>query len=141
MIELEEMMMKLTEKQKAEAIKRMKKLKVISGAIEQFEEDGQVMVCEAGFLYWLDDEQKQIVNDFEKEYGGLVYMVIHNVTEFGELYSMLYVSKHEDEWEYDNEDIEQGYALAYVKNLDDEFCSEFGSIAIQSRYGGIVRVG
>ena len=140
MIELEEMMMKLREKQKAEAIQRMRKLKVVSEAVKQFKEDDVIMVSENGFLYWLDDEQKKIVKDFEEEYDGLVYMVIHNMTEFGELYSMLYVSKHEDEWEYDNEDLEQGYALAYVKNLDDDFCSEFGSIAIKNRFGGIVRV-
>lgn len=131
----------MREKQKAEAIQRMKKLGVIKDAIKQFEEDDIVMVSENGFLYWLDDEQGKMVNEFEEEYGGLVYMVIHNITQFGELYSMLYVSKHQDEWEYDNEDLGQGYALAYVKNIDDDFCSELGSIAIQNRFGGIVRLG
>ena len=133
--------MKMKEKQKAEAIKRMKKLKVISGAIKQFDEDGQIMVCENGFLYWLDDEQKKMVKDFEEEYGGLVYMVIHNMTEFGELYSMLYVSQHEDEWNMDWEDLEDGIAMAFVKNVTDDFCSEIGCISIASRFGGIVRVG
>ena len=131
----------MKEKQKAEAIKRMKALKVISGAIEQFEEDNAIMVCENGFLYWLDDEQKKMVKDFEEEYGGMVYMVIHNVTEFGELYSMLYVSQHESEWKMDWEDLEDSIAMAYVKNVSDDFCSEFGCISIRSRFGGIIRVG
>ena len=141
MIELEEMMMELRERQKAEAIKRMRKLKVISGAIEQFKEDGQIMVCENGFLYWLNDEQKKMVDDFEEEYGGLVYMVIHNMTEFGELYSMLFVSQHESEWEMDWEDLEDSISMAYVKNVTDDFCSEFGCISIANRFGGIIRVG
>lgn len=131
----------MREKQKAEAIARMKKLGIIEDAIKQFEDDNVVMVSENGFLYWLDDEQKEIVKEFEDEYGALVYMVIHNMTLFGELLSMLYVSKHQDEWVYDNEDIEAGYAIAFVKNLDDDFCSEIGSIAIERKYGGLVRVG
>lgn len=131
----------MKEKQKAEAIKRMKKLKVVSEAIKQFDKDDKVMVSENGFLYWLDDEQKKMVNDFEEEYGGLVYMVIHNMTEFGELYSLLYVSQHENEWEMDNEDLDDGIAMSYVKNVPNEWCSEFGCISIRNRFGGIVRVG
>lgn len=133
-------MMELREKQKAEAIKRMKMMRVVSEAVKQFKDDDKVMVSENGFLYWLDDEQEQIVREFEEEYGGLVYMVIHNRTEFGELYSMLYVSKNEDEWEYDIDDLKESCALAYVKNIDDDFCSEFGSIAIRNQFGGIIRV-
>ena len=131
----------MREKQKAEAIKRMRKLNVIKDAIKQFEENDMVMVSENGFLYWLDEEQKKMVEEFEREYGGLVYMVIHNLTEFGELYSMLYVSKVESEWYLDNEDLEDNIALAYVKNVDDDLCSELGSIAIQNRFGGIIRIG
>ena len=44
-----------------------------------------------------------------------------------------------DEWEYDRNDLTEGYALAYVKNMDDDMCSEFGSIFIENRYGGLVR--
>lgn len=129
------------EMQKAEAIKRMKALKVIPEAIRQFEQDDLVNCSEGGALYWLDDEQKKMVAEFEEEYNALVYMVIHNQTEFGELYNMLYVSQHEDEWQYDNEDLKDGYAYAYVKNVTYEDFSEIGGIAIDNRFGGIVRVG
>ena len=114
------------EMQKSEAIKRMKALKVFPEAIAQFEFDDLVNCSEGGILYWLDEEQKQMVTDFEQEYGGLVYMVIHNKTEFGELYNMLYVSKHADEWQYDNEDLKDGYAYAYVKNVT---CDDFSRLA------------
>jgi uncharacterized membrane protein YhiD involved in acid resistance len=40
----------------------------------------------------------------------------------------------------DNEDIDDGYALAYVWNKTDEWCSEFGSIGVRGKFGGIVRM-
>ena len=90
-------------------------------------------------LYWLDSDQQAIVDEFEQEHNALVYHVIHNFTEFGELYALLYVSAHEDEWGYDQDDLKCGFPLAYVKNVDDDFCSEFGSIGIKPQYGGLVR--
>ena len=32
-------------------------------------------------------------------------------------------------------------AFAYVWNKSDDWCSEFGSVAIQSGFGGITRIG
>lgn len=124
---------------KAEAIKRMKKLDIIEDAIKQFEESGTVMMSEGGILFELDDEQKRLVSEFELEHNALVYMVIHNLASFGELYSLLYVSNYPEEWEMDNEDLDYGLAMSYVMNLTDELCSEFGSIGIANRFGGIIR--
>ena len=39
----------------------------------------------------------------------------------------------------DREDIEQGRSLAYVLNLDDALCSEYGSIGLAVSGGGLVR--
>ena len=127
------------EEQKVEAIARMKQWGIIGDAIRQFEKDDKVMRSEGGILFWLKDDEQKAVKKIEEEYGILVYMVIHNRTEFGELLSMIYVSKHKDEWEYDRDDMEQGYAYAYVKNLDDDLSSEYGMIGVQMRYGGLVR--
>lgn len=127
------------EQQKVEAIDRMRRLGVIGDAIKQFQHDDMVMVSEQGILYWLDEDQQKMVKEFEDEYGALVFMVIHNHTEFGELLSMLYISRDKDVWEYDREDLKQGYAYAYVKNLDDETCSECGMIGVANRFGGLVR--
>lgn len=41
----------------------------------------------------------------------------------------------------DREDIKDGYVFIYCKNLDDDICSEFGSICYKSVNGGLVRVG
>lgn len=126
--------------QKQEAIKRMKMLKLHENPIREFEEDGTINQSEhGGMLYWLDDKQTEYVKAFEAKYNAVVYHVIHDWTEIGELLAFLYVSKDKDEWGYDRDDLEQGYPLAYVKNLDDDMCSEFGSIGVKPQLGGLVR--
>lgn len=127
-------------KQKREAIERMKMLKIYSQAIKEFEKENVINVSEhGGILFWLDDEQQEMVKRFEEKYNAVVYHVIHNYTEFGELYSLLYVSQHEQEWGYDKDDIKHNIALCYVVNKDEENFSEFGSIGIKSQFGGLVR--
>lgn len=131
------------ETKKEEAIYRMKLMNIIPDAIKQFEEENTVMVSENpfGFLYWLNDDQKKLVADFEAEYDSLVYLANLCNTEFGRLLSLFYVSDHKEEWEMDNTDIADGYAMVYCINLDDPYSSEFGSIAFKSINGGIKRVG
>lgn len=127
-------------KQKQEAIERMKMLKIYSQAIKEFEKENVINVSEhGGILFWLDDEQQEMVKQFEEKYNAVVYHVIHNYTEFGELYSLLYVSQHENEWDYDKDDIKNNIALCYVVNKDEENFSEFGSIGIRPQYGGVIR--
>lgn len=126
-------------KQKTEAIKRMKTLNIIPDAIKQFENKNTVMVSENGFLYEINDEQKNIIKEFEDEYNALVYIVIQNCTEFGKLYTFLYVSEHTDEWDMDNSDLTSGYPLAYIYNSTCPDFSEFGSVGIKNQFGGLIR--
>lgn len=125
-----------------EAIERMKLLKLDKKCIEAFTK-GKVWESEGfGALYQLSDEEQMIIDKFEANHKDcLVYHMIHNKFEFGECYSILYVSKNKDEWQQDKEDIEEGYVFAYVENIDNDWCSEFGSIAIKPSFGGLVRIG
>lgn len=133
-------MEKLKIEQKQEAIARMKKLDIYAPAITEFEKENLVNKSEhGGILYWLDENEQEMVKEFEEKYGAMVYHIIHNYTNFGELYSLLYVSKDKDEWDYDNDDLNHNICLAYVKNLDEDAFSEFGSIGIKSQFGGLVR--
>ena len=126
--------------QKQEALKRMKMLKLHENAIREFEKEDVINQSEhGGILFWLDDSQNALVERFEKEYNAVVYHVIHNYTEFGELLAFLYVSENEEEWGYDRDDLKEGYALAYVENLDEPAFSEFGSIGIKPQWGGLCR--
>jgi len=128
------------QEQKQEAIARMQMLKLHQNPIREFDKEDIVNLSEhGGILYWLDENQQEYVKEFENKYNAVVYHVIHNITEFGELLAFLYVSDSQEEWEYDRDDLKDGYACAYVKNLDDEMCSEFGSIGIKPSFGGLVR--
>lgn len=125
-----------------EALERMKLLKLDKPCIDAFKA-GKVWESENyGALYEVNEEEQKIIDKFEHEHENcLVYHMIHNIYEFGECYSILYVSPDTEEWQTDKDDIKEGYAFAYVYNKDDEWCSEFGSIAIKPSFGGLVRIG
>ena len=135
--------MKVTrEKKKEEAIKRMKALGIIDNAIKQFEEDDIVMVSEPPFgaLYWLEDEEKEMVREFEEENNALVYMIVRAFTNFGKMDSLLFVSDYKEDWEMDHDAIVDGYVMSYTKNYDAPECSEMGSIVVKPMFGGLLRV-
>lgn len=129
------------EKKKAEAVRRMKELRIFSEAVSQFEKNGSVMVSEPPFggLYFIGDEQKELVTEFEKEYDVLVYLVVRSYTGFGKMDSFLYVSDHEEEWEMDFSDVRSGCPLTYTHNYDSPGFSEFGCIGVEQRGGGLIR--
>ena len=133
----------LKEIKKDEAIKRMKALDLFGPYIRAFKDKDQIFMSEmTGGVYEFSEniELVKAVKEFEAEHNALVYHVIHTLTQFGELYTFLYVSDYEEEYELDNADIKAGYALAYVWNKDCEWCSEFGSVGVKGLFGGIVRV-
>lgn len=126
--------------QKLEAIKRMKKLDIYTQVIKEFEKDNVLNKSESGgILFWLDENEKKMVKEFEEKYNATVYHLIHNYTEYGELYSFLFVSQYKDDWDYDNEDLNNNRSLVYVKNIDEDAFSEFGTIGIRSQFGGLIR--
>lgn len=129
------------EEKKMEALERMKLLKLNSQCIKAFEEENIVWESEGfGALYECNETERKIIKEFEESTGGLVYHMIHNVyKEIGECYSIFYVSKEESEWELDRYDIKAYYPFVYVKNITDEWCSEFGQIGIRPSFGGLVR--
>ena len=120
------------EEKKIEAVKRMKELKIFPEVIKQFERDGLVSLSHppVGAHFWLDDEQKKIVADFEKENDALVFTGIRSYTDIGVMDSYLFVSDYAEEWEMERRDFKHGRALAYVYNHDAPDCSEMGSIGI-----------
>ena len=130
------------EDKKVEAIKRMRAMKIFPDAIKQFAEDDVVMVSEPpiGGLYWLNDEQKKMVQDFENEWNVLAYLVVRSFTNLGTMDSIFYVSDYEEEWCMDDADIKENYACVYVVNHDAPDCSEFGTITWKHAGGGILRV-
>ena len=127
-------------KQRTEALKRMELLNLHENVIDDFKEIALLNQSEhGGILYWVEGEMEKKIREWEEKTGNLVYHVIHDYTEFGELLSLLYVSQYEEEWEMERDDLVNGYPLAYVMNLTDDWCSEYGSIGIRPQWGGVVR--
>lgn len=124
-----------------ECITRMEILNLSRQCIGAFKK-GKIWESESiGALYEVNEEEQEIINNFEKEHEGYkVYHLIHNITDFGELYNIFYVSTEENEWEQDKEDLKQDYAFVYVYNKSADWCSEFGSIAIKKNIGGLIRI-
>lgn len=127
-------------KQKEQAIERMKKLGIMEQPIKEFEDEDKLNLSEvAGYLYWLDDDEKEMVKKFEEENNALVYHIIKTNTNIGMLHNLLYVSEYVEEWDMDMDDLSEGQALAYVLNKTMPDCSEFGTIGIKPSVGGLIR--
>lgn len=123
-----------------EAIERMKLLKLHSNVIKEFKEGTLNMSEHGGILYWIEDEMLEKIRQVAERYNLVVYHVIHDFTYFGELLTLMYVSDDEDEWEMDRNDLVEGFPCAYVLNLDDDCCSEFGSVQVVPQIGGLKRI-
>lgn len=133
---------------KVEAINRMKELGLFAPCIKAFKSRDEVQLSEqTGGLYEFsaDRELTAKVQEFERKNNALVYHVIHTLMrldgEVMDMYSFLYVSDYQEEWEMDQNDIKEGYALVYVWNKTIDYFSEFGSIAVKEKFGGLVRIG
>lgn len=129
------------EEMRIEAVKRMRALNLSSTVISDFEKHDTLYLSEGiGYLYFLNEEQLNIVKDFEEKYGYVVYHVIRSFTNFGEMFAMLFVGEYTEDWEYDNIDIQDNIVMSYVYNVDYPDCSDMGSIGYRSNIGGLVRV-
>lgn len=125
-----------------EALERMEMLGLSSQCISAFKK-GKVWESEGmGALYEVNEREQGFIDKFQKDHKGcLVYHMIHNFFEFGEVYSMFYVSNDIEEWEQDRLDIKEGYPFVYAYNVDEPMFSDFGGIAVQKSIGGLKRIG
>ena len=131
------------EEKKAEAIKRMKKLRYWSQAKEAFRRSNKVFVTEPpmGAVYDPEPELAERIKKFEEENNALVYLVVRAFTNFGKMDSLLFVSDYPEEWDMDNEDLNDWIVMSYTINYDMPDCSEFGSIGVRPTIaGGLLRV-
>lgn len=126
--------------QKEKAIECMRKLDIYKPYIRKFEKDGTITLFERFGGYYIDkDQEPELLNkikEFEAERGAVVYAVTHEIFEFGDCYSFLYISKYKEDWDSSVTTGPYGkYVWAYVWNKDDEWCSESGTIVVKS-FGG-----
>ena len=123
---------------KDEAIERMELLQLHKNTIEDFKQNNKLNRSEnAGTLYWLTDEEKKLVNDFEKENAGtMVYHIIKTITQDLEIvYDLLYVTEDTEDWSIDRKYLQDDLVLSYTITEN----SESGFIKIKKLNGGIIR--
>ena len=125
---------------KDEAIKRMKLLQLHPNVIKEFQDENKLNKSDygKGILYWIKDEEQQLVNEFQKEHKGyLVYHIIKTETvDFGTVYDLLYVTPYEDEWSSEKEELKDNWIYSYTVT---EF-AECGLIKVKCINGGLARV-
>lgn len=134
-------------KQREEALKRMKTLRLLPNVVKEFADEGRVYLSERqnqiydGILYWADQYPvvKAEIAKLEATYEALVYHAQLSHTHFGDMLTLLYVSRNKGEWADDLRDLTRNEACAYVANLTDPDMSEFGFVGIEPRNGGVTR--
>lgn len=129
---------------KEKAIELMKKLDIYKPYISGFENSGHVCFFENYGGFWVDQEPLILskIKELEEKYNCLVYAVTHEMTSIGEMYDFLIVSAYPEEWDDTLLPAGDGTfcAYAYVWNVGDDYCSEFGDIIVHSFGGGIKRI-
>lgn len=128
-------------KQINEAIERMRMCGLMSRVIGDFKNGRKLYLSEQdGYLRWLEDGELEKVKRYEMSNGNVVYHVLKTETNgFGAMLTFLYVSKYEEEWEADRNDIKNHMAVAYVENETWPERSEAGTIGFTLRAGGLSR--
>lgn len=134
------------EQMKENAVRNLITLDCYKPYKEKFRRSGVVTMYEDCIGFYVDETQNrdvlEIIKKTEEEHNGLVYAVIHNYTEFGECYTLLWQTRYEEDDEWSVEKVrEHGYYVwAYVYNKDFPEYSEFGTVAIMSVFGGLNRI-
>lgn len=143
------------QRQKQEALRRMKCLGLNEGLIRAFEEDDMIFISDyytrsliSNDPYeerlWVDkikEDEQDAIDAFEKEYGWLVYHVISLRSpipnDLDPMLILLCVTTYEDDWDGGEftwiEHGEYFYALGYVKNV---MVQEMSDIPICLAKGG-----
>lgn len=76
--------------------------------------------------------------------GAKVFAITRDfLPDYGCFYSFLLVSPYEEDWDETFKAVgDNTYRVyAYVWNVNDDKCSEFGSVYIKAENGGLLRVG
>ena len=130
----------LRQRQEAHAIDMMRALNMDESIIRALKNGVVYQVVNWSRPTPLTPEVKKMVREVEDDKGCLVYGVLINQTEVGNLLSMLCVSKYEEDWEYEEGDGKDGYCMAWVENTTIPEFSEYGTIGVANHFGFVRRV-
>lgn len=125
---------------KEDAVKLMKMLNLHTNVIKEFKEENKLNKSETrcGILYWLTDEEQNIVKDFELEHPNtLVYHIIKtNTVDFGPILDLLYITEDQEDLDLYKDYLKDNLVLSYSVTP----FPESGFIKIKNVNGGLVRL-
>jgi hypothetical protein len=131
--------------QKEIAIKCLEALDIYKPYIRKFKSKAGIPCFFENFAGFYADQEPELwekIKEVQTTTGCLVYAIVHELTDFGEIWSMLCVSRDPDS--LDDFLIEKGgnqfYTYAYVWNKSNPQFSEFGDVVVKSAYGGLKRI-
>lgn len=127
------------EEMQQEAIRRMKILNLHNNVINDLKKERVLNRSEGplGSLYWLNKEEKKMVEDYAKQCNVFVYHIIKTYTvDMGSIYDLLFFTEEKYYWKEERERLKEGYALSHTIS---QF-SENGDIFVKNINGGLVRI-
>ncbi len=131
------------EEKKAKALEIMQHLDIYPTYIDGFRDEGKVCFFENFGGYWASQEPDLMkkVQELEAKHDCMIYAITHEYMEFGELYDCLIITDYKEEWDtLVRRRGKQFFAFAFTYNKSRPEFSEFGTIGIQSAFGGIRRI-
>ena len=133
--------------QKELAVSCLEKLDIYKPYIRKFKSKAGIPCFFETYAGFYADQELELWNkikEVEKTFDCLVYAITHELSDLGEMWSMLCVPQNVDSVEdillTANATSRQFYAYAYVWNKDWDFGSEFGDVVVHSAHGGLRRI-
>ena len=124
---------------KNEAIKRMRKLRLSPYVISMYSKG---LLCKSyeDRLFELNAQERDSVEDYERDNNVYIYHVMQVNTNFGMIYMYLYVPTDDNTWIDENDDIDNGLVLCYANNINNPSLSQNGDISFKTVFGALRRI-
>ncbi|MCI7813422.1 MAG: leucine-rich repeat domain-containing protein [Robinsoniella sp.] len=124
-----------------EILRRMKILKLDASVKKAFKKSGVIYKEKSGVLCELEKRDQEDIRFWEEMTGCKVYYAMENFTNFGHLFTMLYVSEDCEKWKGDRIDLRCRYAIAYCVNRTDNIMTDVGYVRLASINRIVTRIG
>lgn len=124
---------------KEEALVRMEMIRINPEVLFLYKIKQQICCSDKGNITEVPDNIMKEIEEWQNEYGNLVYHVIHSNYIY-ETYECLSVSCYKEDWEYERELIEDKWVMSHSINITEPSFTESGSIGIQNINGTLLRL-
>lgn len=121
-----------------EAVRRMKRLKLSSDVIKNFEDNFHVQISEYGKICELNDIERGVIRRFEKKEKAVVFHVIREKQEDKVYYYFLFVCEDKKKWYLEDVLLSKNFLIScflYSSHFDVDYLG----ITVESNNGVLRR--